>query len=36
VLQRDPEVPRDRVGRGDAAPIVDDGLLHPFEVGRLT
>ena len=25
-------MPRDCVGRGDAAPVIDDRLLHPFQV----
>ena len=32
VLERDPQVRRDRVRRGDAAPIVDHRFLHPLQV----
>ena len=32
MLERDPQVAGDRVGRGDAAPIIDHRLLHPLEV----
>ena len=32
MLERDPEMLRDRLGRGKRPPMIEHGILHPFEV----
>ena len=35
MLQRDPQVRRDRIGRSQLAPVTQHRVLHPVEVARV-